>query len=234
MKMEWFSGMKLFTLIELLIVIAIIAILAAMLSPALNAARGKARQSICLNNQKQLFLGMSLYADDHNGLSLQGASRAGVVIDRSKYNWGWTLFDGGYVKMLSAYDCPSVIAASTSLFFSRNKPTIPASWHFCYTAIGYNGYGLGSNWGGTTWQQIILARLRKPTEAIVFADCATSNYNYETLYGGYYAIEDGNNLRSRHLNRANVTWADGHVSSEHDARTRYVHSTYLSLVGNKP
>ncbi len=53
-------------------------------------------------------------------------------------------------------------------------------------------------------------------------------------YGGYYAIEDGNNLRSRHLNRANVTWADGHVSSEHDARTRYVHSTYLSLVGNKP
>ena len=112
---------------------------------------------------------------------------------------------GGYVKMLSAYDCPSVIAASTSLFLSRNKPTIPASWHFCYTAIGYNGYGLGSNWGGTTWQQIILARLRKPTEAIVFADCATSNYNYETLYGGYYAIEDGNNLRSRHLNRANVT-----------------------------
>ena len=106
--MERFSGMKLFTLIELLIVIAIIAILAAMLSPALNAARGKARQSICLNNQKQLFLGMSLYADDHNGLSLQGASRAGVVIDRSKYNWGWTLFDGGYVKMLSAYDCPSV------------------------------------------------------------------------------------------------------------------------------
>ncbi len=58
MKMERFSGMKLFTLIELLIVIAIIAILAAMLSPALNAARGKARQSICLNNQKQLFLGM--------------------------------------------------------------------------------------------------------------------------------------------------------------------------------
>ena len=55
-----------FTLIELLVVIAIIAILAALLLPALSAAKAKARQSTCLNNLKQITLGIHLYAGDHD------------------------------------------------------------------------------------------------------------------------------------------------------------------------
>ena len=54
-----------FTLIELLVVIAIIAILVAILLPAVQAAREAARRSTCLNNMKQLGLGLHSYLDAH-------------------------------------------------------------------------------------------------------------------------------------------------------------------------
>jgi prepilin-type N-terminal cleavage/methylation domain-containing protein len=61
-----------FTLIELLVVIAIIAILAALLLPALAAAREKARRSSCLNNLKQMGIGLASYTGDY-GEYLPGA-----------------------------------------------------------------------------------------------------------------------------------------------------------------
>ncbi len=64
-----------FTLVELLVAICIIGILAALLSTALGAAKGHARRTGCINNLRQIALGVRLYSDDANDKSPKSAIR---------------------------------------------------------------------------------------------------------------------------------------------------------------
>jgi prepilin-type N-terminal cleavage/methylation domain-containing protein/prepilin-type processing-associated H-X9-DG protein len=63
-----FSGKDGFTLVELLVVIAVIGILAALLLPAVSRASGKARRTTCLSNLKQINLGLRMYADENHDI----------------------------------------------------------------------------------------------------------------------------------------------------------------------
>lgn len=103
----WFrSRVAGFTLIELLVVIAIISILAAILFPVFAQAREKARQTSCLNNEKQITLGILQYIQDWDeAFPVSVINRS--VSPPADALIGWADAIQPYVKSLAVYQCPS-------------------------------------------------------------------------------------------------------------------------------
>ena len=209
-----------FTLIELLIVIAIIAILASMLLPALNQARNKASQIACTNNQKQLFLVLHAYLDASD-------TRLPVydnVIWKGAPEWMHRLKDMGLVKTADwkRYSCSKADFTVNYTSAEASKVTT-----FCY---GINpGYMIEKRQlyyehdGVSPWLffrknsnqrgVLIYKKLKSPSVVIMLADTKRGpdmpyNYNRIDIRNNYGRFWDAHGAK-----RCNILYCDGHASA---------------------
>lgn len=123
-----------FTLIELLIVLAIIAMLIGILLPALGSARKTARAAVCLNSQRQTAIGMHTYAGDHKEAIIPSYNMSDITGANACDGWAPILDRDGYVKAgeqtkATAFYCPETIDLEGLATGQTGKdPLLPKGW----------------------------------------------------------------------------------------------------------
>jgi prepilin-type processing-associated H-X9-DG protein/prepilin-type N-terminal cleavage/methylation domain-containing protein len=178
-----------FTLIELIIVIAIIAILASLLLPALSKAKEKGIDIACKNLIKQSGLSCVFYAEDNNGW----------MQTYSSSNPWWKMTE---IKKYQNAACP---AKESKLYYE----TYGAHLNTNLTKLNVK-VANGSKWDYYT--RIVTGARKAPSNDDYLADTANVMGNQSSYY---YKYNNGlNNTCLRHNLKANIWFMDGHVNGQ--------------------
>lgn len=215
-----------FTLIEILVVIAIIGILAAILMPVFASVREKGRQTVCMSNLNQIGKAFVMYTQDYDEQTPTNWVQAGSLSPSLSSDQAWPLMLYPYVKNLEVFDCP------TSPDFMNKSGEVEPELQLRNGADenGNSGEYDGKylfNYDGLTYAiENHMSKLPAPAETFAFMDggdmicCAGSN-TYDKLLEELDVNLQGTNAWSayttegafRHLKRANVAYADGHAKN---------------------
>ena len=211
-----------FTLVELLIVIAIIAILEVRLLPALSMAREKARQATCVNNLKQMGLAWTMYYNDYDNWV-------------PTWNESWMRYlRPAYISDGNVFNCPTGLKEFSD--GRRDSQNNPDNNNPCYGVVDWDitGHYLlpqpkrwSDNWGGR-WPYMKITEILQPSTVIFIADSFGQNNGTEV--GRHSNIILGGSIReisSRHNGGFNGLYFDGHVEwirkSDWDGSYNYPH-----------